>query len=308
MNNFIYKIKNKLFRYSNEALKTRGYSENELLKYKFFNKNDFNKLIISFGAGRCGQNWVAKIFNSHKNWIGSAERYSDFEAFYRFVTFYKLPIDKENFFKFYDLALKRDFSNYVNSFIASPYFSFGITEIITRFKPDYLFFNLRNPVRSVESLYRKGWYLNNDEFFKYNRGPSINMSINIIKNFSRIIPNDDFYKEWLGLSRIGKIAWFWSIINKSILENFEKINNIEKYILKLEDIDQNYDFYKSLSKKFSFENVMDKKSFYNVIYKAPNKGPNDKYKFKDWTVLEKKEFEDIIEKFFPYYDTIETNI
>ena len=53
---------------------------------------------------------------------------------------------------------------------------------------------------------------------------------------------------------------------------------------------------------------MDKKNFYNVIFKAPNKGPSDKYEFKDWTNLEKKQFETIIENFFPYYENIETNI
>ena len=53
---------------------------------------------------------------------------------------------------------------------------------------------------------------------------------------------------------------------------------------------------------------MSKKKFYNVINKAPNKGPEDKYRYKDWSNLEKKEFENITDKIFPHYNDIKTNI
>ena len=264
-------------------------------------------MILSFGAGRCGQNWFAKIFNSHSNWIGTCERFSEFEAFFRFITYYDLPIDKESFFKLFIMASKRDLAKYNNSLIASPYFSFSVRELFQNLNPNYLFFNIRNPIKSVESFYRKGWYLYSNDFVN-NKAPIIDQSNNLTRSFSRIVPNDEYLNEWLTLTRIGKITWFWSRINKVILDEFNKIKDIDKFIFKLEDIDQNYDFYLRLSSKFNFQNKISEKEFYNVINKAPNKGPTDKYKYKDWSSLEKKEFEIIIEKIFPNYEDIKTNI
>jgi len=61
MKNFIYKIKNKIFRFSKEAKKIKRPSYNELLNYKSYIKTENNKFILSFGSGRCGQNWFVKF-------------------------------------------------------------------------------------------------------------------------------------------------------------------------------------------------------------------------------------------------------
>ena len=53
---------------------------------------------------------------------------------------------------------------------------------------------------------------------------------------------------------------------------------------------------------------MTKNKFYNVINKAPNRNLFDKYEYKDWSFVEKKDFNNIVENFFPFYDNIKTNI
>jgi hypothetical protein len=294
MKTLIYKIKNKLFRFSKEATKLSKPSYQELMEYKTFHKGKDNKFVLSFGAGRCGQNWFAKIFNSHSNWIGTCERFADYEAFYRYISYHKLPIDKEGAFKLFELASNRDMAKYQNTFIGSPYLSFGTEELYKRLNPDYLFFNIRSPVKSVESFYRKGWYLNPNNFIT-NR-PSIDISDSLKRTFSRIF------------TIIGKLTWFWATANKAIFDDFNKIQSADKFFVKLEDVDKNYDIYQRLSIRFNFENKMSKKKFYNVINKAPNKGPEDKYRYKDWSNLEKKEFENITDKIFPHYNDIKTNI
>ena len=45
-----------------------------------------------------------------------------------------------------------------------------------------------------------------------------------------------------------------------------------------------------------------------LINKAPNKGSEIKYFYKDWKQKEKDEFEKIINDLFPYYEEIKTNI
>ena len=300
----VYKIKNKLFRITKEASKLKRPTYQELVKYEFFQRSKNNKFILSFGSGRSGQNWLSKIFNSHPNWIGTGERFADFEAFYRYITYYNLPIDKEGFFKLFELASNRDLAKYQNTFIASPYFSFGVEELVKRLNPNCLFFSIRNPVYSVESFHKKNWYLNTFE----NRSPLIDISDSLYRSLSRIVPKNEFLSEWLKLSRIGKLTWFWAIVNKRIYDDFNKIQSVEKFFVRLEDIDQNYDIYKKLSTKFNFENEMSKRKFCNVIFKAPNRGQTNKYKYKDWNNLEKKEFQNIIDRIFPHYHNIKTNI
>ena len=98
MTNLIYKIKSKIFSQSIEAKKYKRPTYDELIQYQDYNRTKNNKLFLSFGSGRSGQNWFSKLFNSHKNWIGSAERFADYEAFYRYITYYKIPISKTGFF------------------------------------------------------------------------------------------------------------------------------------------------------------------------------------------------------------------
>ena len=307
MNNIIYNFKNILFRYSKDGIKLKRPTYKTLMKYEKFKKNDNNKLALSFASGRSGQNWFSKIFNSHSNWIGSCERFADFEAFYRYVSYYNLPVNKDGFFKLMELSSKRDMSLYSNSFISSPYLSFGVKELTEKLMPNYIFFNLRNPIQTVESLHKKGWYLN---YFSHNRisSPLIDFSQSQYRSFSRIIPKGEYLNKWLSLSRIGKITWFWSSINKAILDDFYTIKNVDKFYIKLEDIHQNYETYEKLADKFNFKSKMTKNKFFGVVNKAPNKGSNKKYFYKDWNSLEKKEFDIIINEIFPYYDKIKTNL
>ena len=308
MKKIIYKAKNNLFKFSQESRKLKRPSFDELIKFKDFKKGKSNKFAISFAGGRSGQNWFSKIFNSHSNWIGSCERFADYEAFYRYVSYYKLPVNKDEFYNLIKLNSKRDMSMYQNSLISSPYLSFGIEEIVKKLKPDYIFFNIRNPINTIESLYKKGWYKNIE--VKKIKSPSIDITEDQYRSFSRIIPKKDFLDEWLSLTRIGKITWFWTTINKEILKSFNKLKSTDRYYVKLEDADQNYEFYERLSKKFNFKNLMTKKKFFNVINKAENKGDYDRYiyLYKDWNKLEKKEFENIISNQFPNYNKIKTNI
>jgi len=97
-------------------------------------------------------------------------------------------------------------------------------------------------------------------------------------------------------------------MNRAIYDDFYKIQNIDKFYVKLEDVNQNYDVYKKLSRKFNFENLMSESQFYNVLNQTPNNDPNLNYVYKNWSKIEKKEFDNIINNNFPHYDKINTNI
>lgn len=308
MKNLTYTLKNFFFKFSKESEKFKRPNYLELKKYENFKRVKNNKVLLSFGSGRCGQNWFSKIFNSHKNWVGSIERFADYEAFYRYITYYNLPISRENFLRLLDLSLKRDLALNENSYIASPYWSFAMKEIVQNLRPDYIFYNIRTPIKCVESFYAKGWY-ENLETNKNFKSPSIDITDSQYRSFSRIIPKNEVYlDEWRRLSRVGKITWFWCEINNHIYSDLNKINDVEKYIIKLEDFDQNYNAYMRLCEKFNFYPILNKYNFLNIINKAPNKGYNKKYLFKEWSKNEKNEFDKIINKFFPYYDKLVSTI
>ena len=184
MNFSIYKTKNLINKITKESFKYKRPTYKELIKYQNFKKKKFNKLGISFGAGRSGQSWFSKIFNSHPNWVGSNERFADYEAFYRYVSFYKLPINIDNFFRLMNLSSKKDMAQYKSSLIATPYLSFGVKEVTKILKPDYIFFNLRNPINTIESLHKKGWYLNYENK-KIIDSPHIDISDSQYRSFSR---------------------------------------------------------------------------------------------------------------------------
>ena len=307
INNFIYNIRKRLIGYSQEEKKLRRPTYKELIKFQNFERKNNNKLGLSFAVGRSGQNWFSKIFNGHSNWVGSCERFADYEAFYRYIRYYDLPVFKDEFFRLLELSSKRDMATHQNSFISSPYLCFGAEELTNKLKPNYIFFNIRDPIQTVESLYNKGWYINYENQ-NGTKSPLIDISDSLYRSFSRIIPKDEFLKKWLKLTRVGKIAWFWSISNKAIYDDFKKLQNVERFYVKLEDINQNYNIYEKLSKKFDYENKMTKNQFYNILNKTPNNDSDLKYVYKNWNIQEKKEFENMVNDFFPYFDEIETNI
>jgi hypothetical protein len=300
------RILNKIYQYkynhSKEGLKLKKPTYDMLMEYNNKDYKADSRKIISFGAGRSGQNWLSKIFNAHDSWIGTNERFNDYEAFYRYIMHYNLPIDKESIYKLLELSVKYDQYKYGNSFVASPYFSFGMKELCDRLNPTDIFYNIREPISTIESFYLKGFYdskyiLSNDKL------PTIDIKTGVYRGMSRIIPNDNFLEEWLTLTRIGKITWFWAYSNKILHESFQNMSLQSKYLLKLEDI-SNYNFYDFLDNKYNFEDKLTKKQFNNIVNNTPNKSTGKKYKYKDWTELEKKEYEYVIDKFFSSYDDI----
>ena len=296
MNKIVDKVYLRFYNLTQEGQKLKRLNYNELMKYDDVDYKVNSYKILSFGAGRSGQNWLSKIFNAHNKWIGTNERFNDYEAFYRYIMHYNLPIDKESIYKLLELSIKHDQYKYGNSFIASPYFSFGMKELCDKLKPTDIFYNIREPIPTIESLYLKGFY-DSDYIFENNKLPTIDIKTGVYRGMSRILPNDEFLEEWLKLTRIGKVTWFWAYSNNILNKSFQDISLKSKYLLKLEDI-SNYDFYDFLDDKYNFENKLTKKQFNNIVNKTPNKSTGKKYKYKDWTIQEKKEYEYVMDKFY----------
>jgi hypothetical protein len=266
------------------------------LSRKNTNKRKINKtnekIIFSFSSGRSGQRWLNDVFLSHSNCSGGAERLREFEAFYRYATWNKLDIDNKGFYDYYANLIKNDLAIADISLNSSPYFAFGLDEINRIFSPDYLLYIIRDPMKVVSSLVSKGWY--KEGIIKgnntYTCGVQPQLSKLLHHSFGRIVPRSmDELSAWNKLTQVGKVSWYYSTINSHILS---KINNNRQksWIIKLEDIDQNYDYYREvLCPEFGLHSVMSKTKYHSLKHGMINKGTREN-KSKNWNQKELDEF------------------
>ena len=155
------------------------------------------KLIVAYSAGRSGSRWMGYVFLAHQNVAGGIHRLSGFEEFYRYVTWYKLPIDLEGYYMGMQDLIDQDWAKSATALYSSPNLAFGIEEISKRFKPNLSFFHIRDPEATINSFFEKGWY--QDPLLKKDlhlvNGPQPLSSDFFDHSFGRMMPNDDYYEE-----------------------------------------------------------------------------------------------------------------
>ena len=269
------------------------------------NKAQDSKKILSFASGRSGQRWMTSIFGSHINSSAVCEPMHEFEAFFRYVTWNKINIDLEPFYIELEKKIEKDLTKSNYSLLASPYFAFGIEELHERINPNYIFYHIRNPKEVINSLYVKGWYIENPIRKNSNciHGIQPHWSTSIHHSLGRIIPKNDEIDEWNKLTRIGKITWYYKTINKHIIHFLENIPDENKWIFKLSEIDQNYDYYIKLAKSFKLSPLLSRKEFMTLKGNQINRAKH-KRNFDDWSNVEKKDFNFQIEDLLEYYEKI----
>jgi hypothetical protein len=251
------------------------------------------KIIFSFSSGRSGQRWLSDVFLSHSNCAGGAERLREFEAFYRYVTWNKLNIDNTGFYDFYANLIKNDLSIADISINSSPYFAFGFDEIDRVFSPDYFLYIVRDPREVVSSLVSKGWYKDSiikaDNTFILGTQPQLSTSLH--HSFGRIAPRSiGEFDDWSKLTQVGKVSWYYNAINSHILDKVIS-NKDRSWIVKLKDIDQNYDYYREvLCPEFGLHSIMSKSRYYSLKHGMVNKGTKENQS-KNWNQKENDEFD-----------------
>jgi hypothetical protein len=275
-----------------------------LMKARPPKSRDNHKLIFCFNPGRSGTRWFSNIFNAHENWIGTCERFGQYESFVRYCTWYNLNVDLEGTFKLLEQGIYRDFDKHQNSMIVSPFFNFIIPKMIRRYRPDYVFFVYRNPIDTVCSFHERGFY--REKVFSLD--DTLNRATITIVNtpdirslshtFSRILPHKKpSFQEWNKLTRIGKCTWFWVTQMKAMQEAYFKIKkeSVKKRVYTLEEMNQNYSFYERLVKEFNLKPKLSKKDFLS-LKKITHPEKENIHSYSNWSNKERKEFHEIIKK------------
>ncbi len=234
------------------------------------------RLIMCFSMGRSGTRWLSKMFCSHRNCHGACDRFPEEESFFRYVTWYDLPVDVAGFIELQRKAVNHDWSRGDISFVASPYFAFGIPRIVKALKPTDLIFIMREPDAVACSLYAKGWYRHAPmrvEVAGRAHGTQIDHVGMFHHNFSRILPKDrQSLDKFANASQLARIAWYCSTTALAINDAVGQIHGAHVWVMRLADIDDNYSYYKRMARHFGLEPVLARKQYMELKGSMSNRG------------------------------------
>jgi hypothetical protein len=149
---------------------------------------------------------------------------------------------------------------------------------------------VRRPDLVVNSYVSKGWFT--APFIQAD--PSLATGYQQGKHFhhflGRIAPRGADFASWNKLTQVGKLAWYWSALNRQVLSQFSKIPEANSMVLKIEDLD--FETYGRFARFAGFESSLTRNRFEEIRRDRPNKnklGPPATTE--TWSELEAKEFE-----------------
>ncbi len=264
------------------------------------------RLFLGYGTGRCGMNWFHRILASHDNCAGGCERCSDFEVFFRYFHYHGLPVDLSGFHELLAGLRNHDWNAADISVIYSPYFDFGMSELVRILNPDKVFFHIRKPEDAINSMWVKGWYRGDYVCRDPAKAPGPNPLTlpSYHHNFGRIMPGGEMFEQWRRLTRIGRIAWFYVEANTRMLAQHTAFGG-RAWTVKLGDVDQNYEYYRGLADCLGLRPPLSEKDFLAIKGQTPNKGLSRR-SATDWDARERADFERIVGPFLDVYDALKT--
>jgi hypothetical protein len=192
--------------------------------------------VYAVGTGRCGTHFLTALFQAAPGVRACHESDPMNEAFHRYCQWNRLAVDDGGF-----LEIKRDEIDAARRegkifFEASGYLSLSIAALHQAFRPRFILI-VRNPIDTVNSLWAKGWY----ETVYRKRDGRAPVGYHAVGRphhfFSRLVPNGAEFADWQALCRVGKLGWYWSMINRAILARFEDLPVDSRMIVRLEDLD-----------------------------------------------------------------------
>lgn len=263
------------------------------------------KLVFAFSIGRSGMRWFAKLFQNHANCRAHSERFPLYETFYRYATWNKLPVDMSGFCHLLQQSIYNDWALADISYNASPFYNAGIPDLASWFDMDLMIFHLRNPVDVVNSFESMGWYADPLHYEDVDKAPGIQSKTSSFHhNFARVLPRGEEFEQFRRMTRIGRIAWFCNTGVKMIHEALNDLPSEKQWHLRLDAINQNYDFYRAAAENVGLTPVLSEKAYLNMRSSMGNI-LKKKRTYADWTPREKQEYESMIGDYVEIYDSAE---
>lgn len=242
---------------------------------------------FAVGTGRCGTSFVYKLL-THEGGIASFHEKNIFaECFHRYAQWYELPVDARAFLQTKQADIAQALTHSEFYFEASAPLSHSVDALYEAFGSRFILF-IRDPIKVVDSYLKKGWYELPIELDDFHKAPGYNPNhLQSHHTFSRIAPRGEHFGDWDRMGRPGKLGWFWSVANQTILDSFDRIPRENSLVVRLEDY--TYDSYLEMLNFLARKSSMDRNTFESIVRSKPNRSP-EKVKAYEWSEGDWSEF------------------
>jgi hypothetical protein len=246
--------------------------------------------VFAIGTGRCGTDFLAKVLAREPAVASSHERNALNETFHRYCQWYGLPVDHEGFLRAKAGEIAEDLRSRQFSFEASAHLSLSVLPLFERFGAKFILL-VRRPDRVINSYLAKGWY---EQSFVC-ADPALALGYQPVDSFhrflGRIAPRGEEFHAWNRLTRVGKLSWYWSELNRAVLRQFADLPATHYRIIKIEEFD--HAAYRDLAAFMGFAPSLSAAAFARLRARRPNRlGPTRTVG--DWTAQEVEEFETFV--------------
>jgi hypothetical protein len=208
---------------------------------------------FAVGTGKCGTHLLYELFAQEFAVLAHHELNPVSESFHRYCCWNGLTVDERGF-----LAIKADEISRACLadrlfFESSGYLSLSVGALFREFGARFILLT-RHPLDTICSLWSKGWYEGEYRKDEPARPVGYHDLGSVPHFFGRLVPNGPEYVRWAGLSRAGKLAWYWSALNRRVLEQFRGIPTGHCYVLKVEDL--TFETYVALTRFLGVDTVL----------------------------------------------------
>ena len=226
-----------------------------------------NNAAFVVGTGRCGTQFLSRVFESENSVASVHERNPFNETFHRYCKWYGVPVDHEGFLRAKEEEIRADLKNYSFSIESSAHLSLSIQELYERFNAKFVLL-VRRPDQVVNSYLYKGWYSNPIVRMDSHLPPSYQESRDPHHFLGRIFPSGETFERWQSLTQVGKLAWYWSALNNRVIEQFSAIPQEHWRIQKLEDL--SYSSYLEITQFVGFPSNISEAEYRQIAERRPN--------------------------------------
>jgi len=221
---------------------------------------------FAIGTGRCGTAFVARLLALEEGVAAHHESHPFNEAFRRYCLWNHLPVDARGFLDIKRRELEQTHISGKVFFEASAYLSLSVLELHETFGSRFVLL-VRDPIDTINSLWVKGWY--EEDYRKdaaelavgfHDLGPAIHF-------FSRLVPKGDDFRRWSGLSRVGKLAWYWATLHDRILAQLSKLPPDAWTMVRLEELD--FAEYQRVARFVGAPGALNEQRFTEIVHERP---------------------------------------
>ena len=245
------------------------------------------RVSFAVGTGRCGTHFIAELLSKEPSVHAVHERAPMRDAFWRYATWYGLPVDPEGVLRSREREICDDLSEHAHSFEASAYLSLNLLDLHRRFDARFVVL-VRDPAEVVNSFWTKGWYPS--PYVQSDSGLALGHQDTPRPHhtFARLAPRGDAFGRWNGLTRVGKIAWFWNAINLALLDQLRRLPPTHGRLVRLEAF--TYRTYLDLAGWLGVGPTVSEAAFDALATSRPGRRER-RYATAAWSAEEAREFE-----------------